>query len=101
MKTAGIVPAHWEFNADGLPSSVDYGDLYHPQANPFSRARQVFLGGNDLPTRWQGLDRFVVLETGFGLGNNFLATWDAWRRDPQRCRQLPRRSGFLSWKRLS
>ena len=29
-----------------------------------------------------------MLETGFGLGNNFLATWAAWRDDPQRCRQL-------------
>ena len=33
-------------------------------------------------------ERFVVLETGFGLGNNFLATWAAWRADPERCRQL-------------
>jgi len=44
----------------------------------------VFLGGNDLPQRWRGLERFVVLETGFGLGLNFLATWQAWREDPQR-----------------
>ena len=30
----------------------------------------------------------MILETGFGLGNNFLATWDAWRRDEQRCERL-------------
>ena len=30
----------------------------------------------------------MVLETGFGLGNNFLATWEAWRQDPARCRRL-------------
>ena len=35
--------------------------------------------GNGLPGRWAGRDRFVVLETGFGLGLNFLATWRAWR----------------------
>ena len=29
-----------------------------------------------------------MLETGFGLGNNFLATWDAWRQDPARCERL-------------
>jgi tRNA 5-methylaminomethyl-2-thiouridine biosynthesis bifunctional protein len=29
-----------------------------------------------------------VLETGFGLGNNFLATWSAWRDDPERCDRL-------------
>jgi tRNA 5-methylaminomethyl-2-thiouridine biosynthesis bifunctional protein len=48
----------------------------------------VFLGGNQLPQRWQGRHRFVVLETGFGLGHNFLATWAAWRSDPKRCRTL-------------
>jgi tRNA 5-methylaminomethyl-2-thiouridine biosynthesis bifunctional protein len=30
----------------------------------------------------------VVLETGFGLGLNFLAAWDAWRADPGRARRL-------------
>jgi tRNA 5-methylaminomethyl-2-thiouridine biosynthesis bifunctional protein len=48
----------------------------------------VFLGGNQLPQRWQGRHRFVVLETGFGLGHNFLATWAAWRSDPMRCTTL-------------
>ena len=41
-----------------------------------------------LATRWQGRERFVVLATGFGLGEFFLATWDAWRRDAQRCGSL-------------
>ena len=48
----------------------------------------MFVAGNGLPGRWQGRERFVVLETGFGLGNNFLATWDAWRQDPARCERL-------------
>jgi tRNA 5-methylaminomethyl-2-thiouridine biosynthesis bifunctional protein len=30
----------------------------------------------------------VVLETGFGCGHNFLATWARWRSDPQRCERL-------------
>ena len=48
----------------------------------------VFLAGNELPQRWRGRARFVVLETGFGLGLNFLATWAAWRDDAQRCARL-------------
>ncbi|RPH58546.1 MAG: FAD-dependent oxidoreductase, partial [Burkholderiales bacterium] len=48
----------------------------------------VFLGGNALPERWRGRDQFVILETGFGLGTNFLATWQAWRADPGRPRRL-------------
>jgi tRNA 5-methylaminomethyl-2-thiouridine biosynthesis bifunctional protein len=41
-----------------------------------------------LPQRWAGRERFVILETGFGLGLNFLATLQAWKRDPSRCRRL-------------
>jgi tRNA 5-methylaminomethyl-2-thiouridine biosynthesis bifunctional protein len=41
-----------------------------------------------LPERWRGRDAFVILEIGFGLGLNFLATWLAWRNDARRCRIL-------------
>jgi tRNA 5-methylaminomethyl-2-thiouridine biosynthesis bifunctional protein len=51
-------------------------------------AVDVFLHGCGLPQRWRGRERFVVLETGFGTGHNFLATWQAWRADPQRCSSL-------------
>ena len=94
MKTRPIEPAQVEFDADGSrpprspPRSPIYGDLYHPQIGALAQARHVFLGGNDLPRRWAGQARFVVLEMGFGLGNNFLATWDAWRNDPSRCERL-------------
>ncbi len=70
------------------PFAPDYGDVYHPAAGAWQQARGVFLSGNGLPGRWQGRERFVILETGFGLGNNCLATWAAWRQDPQRCDRL-------------
>ena len=38
--------------------------------------------------RWRGRSEFVVLETGFGSGDAFLATWRAWRDDSQRSRRL-------------
>ncbi|HEY8710851.1 MAG TPA: tRNA (5-methylaminomethyl-2-thiouridine)(34)-methyltransferase MnmD, partial [Burkholderiaceae bacterium] len=88
MNTAPIVPATLAFNDDGVPFSPEYQDIYHPQAGALLQARHVFLGGNELPCRWQRRERFVVLEAGFGLGHNFLATWQAWRDDPQRCAQL-------------
>jgi tRNA 5-methylaminomethyl-2-thiouridine biosynthesis bifunctional protein len=88
MKTAPIQPAHVVFDPRGLPYAPDFGDVYHAEAGAFGQARHVFLGGNGLPGRWAGRERFVVLETGFGLGNNFLATWAAWRDDPQRCERL-------------
>ena len=74
--------------APGVPYSARYDDVYHPPAGAWAQARHVFLGGNALPDRWRGRSRFVILETGFGLGNNFLATWAHWLDDPQRCDQL-------------
>jgi tRNA 5-methylaminomethyl-2-thiouridine biosynthesis bifunctional protein len=83
-----VVPAELAFDAEGVAWSPRYGDRYHPRTGALAQAAHVFLQGNGLPERWQGRERFVVLETGFGLGNNFLATLDAWRRDPRRCGRL-------------
>lgn len=88
MKTAPIIPAVVDFSDASAPLSPAYGDYYHTPSGAYGQARHVFLGGNQLPTRWAGRTRFVVLETGFGLGTNFLATWAAWRADPQRCEHL-------------
>lgn len=83
-----LEPARLEFADDGTPFSSAFGDVYHSAHGGPAQARHVFLAGNDLPQRWQGRDRFVILETGFGLGLNFLATWHAWRQDPARSRRL-------------
>lgn len=87
MKTHPIVPASLGFE-DGVPFAPAFGDVYHARAGAFAQAEHVFLRGNGLPERWRGRERFVVLETGFGLGNNFLASWDAWRADPGRSERL-------------
>jgi tRNA 5-methylaminomethyl-2-thiouridine biosynthesis bifunctional protein len=87
VKTRPVVPARIAFDG-GLPHAPDFGDVYHARIGALAQARHVFLGGNRLPGRWAGRERFVVLETGFGLGHNFLATWDAWRHDPARCERL-------------
>lgn len=88
MKTQPIRPARLHFEPDGTVRAPDFDDLYHPRIGAAEQARHVFLAGNGLPQRWAGRTRFVVLETGFGLGNNFLATWQAWRDDPARCERL-------------
>jgi tRNA 5-methylaminomethyl-2-thiouridine biosynthesis bifunctional protein len=82
-----LVPATLAFQ-DGTPYSQAYGDVYHSAAGGIAQAEHVFLNGNALPSRWAGRERFVILETGFGFGLNFLVTWRAWRRDPQRCGRL-------------
>jgi len=87
-----IVPAKPAFDATGTPVSPEYGDIYHSADSGPGQARHVFLGGNELPARWANARVFTILETGFGLGLNFLATWQAWRDDPAR----PDRLHFVS-----
>lgn len=75
-----VVRAKLAFLADGTLYSPLYEDVYASAAGGLAETQHVFLGGNDLPARWRGCRRFVIVETGFGAGLNFLATWGAWRR---------------------
>ena len=88
MIPAALRPARLGPGPRGVAFSEDYGDIYHSADGGPGQAAHVFLGGNGLPGRWQGRDRFVILENGFGTGLNFLATWSAWRDDPLRPMRL-------------
>jgi tRNA 5-methylaminomethyl-2-thiouridine biosynthesis bifunctional protein len=84
---AALVPAKLDFR-DETPYSAAFGDVYHSADGGIAQAEHVFLKGNGLPERWARRERFVILETGFGFGLNFLTTWQAWKRDASRCRRL-------------
>ncbi|MDR3100688.1 MAG: bifunctional tRNA (5-methylaminomethyl-2-thiouridine)(34)-methyltransferase MnmD/FAD-dependent 5-carboxymethylaminomethyl-2-thiouridine(34) oxidoreductase MnmC [Paraburkholderia sp.] len=86
--TATLIPATLVFREDGTPYSPRFNDVYHSTFGAFEQAEFVFLHGNGLPGRWQNRRIFTVLETGFGMGVNFLATWAAWRNAPTRCERL-------------
>ncbi len=83
-----IEPAELAFDSDGTPYSTVYGDVYHSAESGPGQAQHVFIAGNDLPRRWAQARVFTILETGFGLGLNFLATWRQWRDDPARPQRL-------------
>ena len=83
-----LTPARLSFRDDGTPWSETYQDIYHSSCGGLEQARKVFLAGNDLPDRWQDRETFTIVETGFGLGLNFLATWAAWRADAARSQRL-------------
>lgn len=85
---APLEPGTLHFDSLGTPASPLYGDVYHARAGALAQAGHVFLRGNGLPERWAGRKTFTVCETGFGLGNNFLALWQAWRHSPQRPQRL-------------
>jgi tRNA 5-methylaminomethyl-2-thiouridine biosynthesis bifunctional protein len=87
LKTAPIEPAQLDWSGP-VPRASGFDDVYHPRDGALAQARHVFLAGNALPERWRGRARFAILETGFGLGLNFLAAWQAWRDDPARCARL-------------
>lgn len=84
---ASVVPGSYELR-DDTPYSPAYGDVYHSADGGPAQARHVFLSGNELPARWARRERYVILETGFGFGLNFLVTWRAWKDDARRCRRL-------------
>jgi tRNA 5-methylaminomethyl-2-thiouridine biosynthesis bifunctional protein len=90
-----VTPARLERTPDGVPYAPQFHDIYHSADGGLAQARHVFLAGNSLPERWRGRDTFTILETGFGLGLNFLAAWDALRND----RAGPARLHFVSVER--
>lgn len=79
-------PVDWR--ADGVPRSARFDDIYHTETGALAQSRHVFLGGCGLPEAWSEQPQWLILETGFGFGLNFLTTWAAWRADPARPRLL-------------
>lgn len=60
--------------------SAQFDDIYFSPEDGFAETRHVFVDNNGLPQAWAGRDRFVIAETGFGTGLNFLAAWEAFER---------------------
>ncbi|MFM5618443.1 bifunctional tRNA (5-methylaminomethyl-2-thiouridine)(34)-methyltransferase MnmD/FAD-dependent 5-carboxymethylaminomethyl-2-thiouridine(34) oxidoreductase MnmC [Aeromonas veronii] len=78
--------ARLDWNEAGTPVSSDFGDVYFSNDNGLSETRYVFLQQNRLPARFShhDSDSFVIGETGFGTGLNFLATMQAFlEQSPQ------------------
>lgn len=71
--------AQIHLNEYGLPVATAFDDIYFNNEDGLCESRYVFLQHNDLPQRWQTHphQNFVVAETGFGTGLNFLATWQS------------------------
>jgi len=75
---------------NGAPYCTDFGDYYYHSGEPFEEnglkeTQYLFLQHNNLESRWQDLadnnaenKLFVIGETGFGTGLNFLAACDLW-----------------------
>ena len=75
---------------DGQPYSPDYEDIYYSTAGGREESEYVFLKHNHLAPRWQAMapgEHFVIAETGFGTGLNFVLSMQAWseQASPDAC----------------
>lgn len=69
--------AQLHFNENGMPVATAFDDIYFSNQDGLAESQYVFIQHNDLKQRWQSHrhDTFVIAESGFGTGLNFLATW--------------------------
>lgn len=65
----------------GQPFSTEFDDIYFSRDGGLEETEYVFMQQNGLPERWQGAGRFVIAETGFGTGLNFLTTALHWLQE--------------------
>ncbi len=102
----GLSPVEWL--PSGVPNSRIFSDTYRSfspgrdsgeefQDLGLLQSREVFIKGarlwNDHPN-WARQDHWTMLETGFGLGLNFLSTWSYWLNLSRE--QRPRRLTYVS-----
>ncbi|MBT0724087.1 bifunctional tRNA (5-methylaminomethyl-2-thiouridine)(34)-methyltransferase MnmD/FAD-dependent 5-carboxymethylaminomethyl-2-thiouridine(34) oxidoreductase MnmC [Rosenbergiella sp. S61] len=82
MKSPTINHAALHWNEQGTPVSQFFDDVYFSNANGLEETRYVFLEGNRLFTRLIDTDQdaFIVAETGFGTGLNFLTLWQSYQQ---------------------
>ncbi|MBC06566.1 bifunctional tRNA (5-methylaminomethyl-2-thiouridine)(34)-methyltransferase MnmD/FAD-dependent 5-carboxymethylaminomethyl-2-thiouridine(34) oxidoreductase MnmC [Thalassospira sp.] len=71
-----------------VPYSPHFGDIYFNPKDGLSETHYVFVEGNNLPNAWHTRENFVIGETGFGTGLNFLAAWQCWDSDDNRSKRL-------------
>ncbi|WP_032114703.1 bifunctional tRNA (5-methylaminomethyl-2-thiouridine)(34)-methyltransferase MnmD/FAD-dependent 5-carboxymethylaminomethyl-2-thiouridine(34) oxidoreductase MnmC [Candidatus Arsenophonus nilaparvatae] len=75
MNTNEISQAKLSWNEQDIPISEHFGDVYYSNQNGLEESRYVFLAGNQLPNRFfsHSAKQYVIAETGFGTGLNFMA----------------------------
>lgn len=70
-----IEQANITFQNDGSPYSSQFGDIYFDTSEGTSQSENVFIDGNNIRARLaKRQENFVIAETGFGTGLNFLLT---------------------------
>ncbi len=76
------------FDPVGTPFSPLYSDVYRSRDGALAESQAVFIEGTQLAARWANLRSSTLLEIGFCLVVNFLATLSAWRSSAHRPERL-------------
>lgn len=63
-----------------VPASDAFDDVYYSSEDGESESKYIFLEGAHILENAASKENFVIGETGFGTGLNFLTTWQAWRK---------------------
>jgi len=78
----------WKNN---VPYSKYFDDVYYSTTNGYQESEYNFQQQSSLKSRWQNhasQQTFTIIETGFGSGLNFFATWKNWRNTEKKPKHL-------------
>lgn len=81
--TPELPHAQLDWDDQGRPRSRVFDDVYFSSDSGLEETRHVFIEQNRLRERFAALNadaRFVIGETGFGTGLNFLCAWQLFRQ---------------------
>lgn len=76
----GIYSPKLDWKEGAVPYSIEFGDIYYSTFDAIGERQHVFLSGINAPACWAEKSHYVIAETGFGTGLNFLLTWARWKQ---------------------
>ncbi len=94
--------ARIHFNEQNTPISEQFDDIYFNTQDGLAESDYVFLQGNQLWERWQRCteSHFVIAETGFGTGLNFLLVAQLFQKFRKTTPHFPlKRLFFISFEK--
>ena len=100
---AKLTFASLAFNATQTPVSEQFDDIYFSTQDGLAESYYVFQEGNKLWQKWQDHTRsaFIIAETGFGTGLNFLAVAEKFQQFQQTYPNSPlKRLYFISFEKF-
>ncbi|MGY4676020.1 bifunctional tRNA (5-methylaminomethyl-2-thiouridine)(34)-methyltransferase MnmD/FAD-dependent 5-carboxymethylaminomethyl-2-thiouridine(34) oxidoreductase MnmC [Ursidibacter arcticus] len=100
---AKLTFASLAFNATQTPVSEQFDDIYFSTQDGLAESYYVFQEGNQLWQKWQDHTRsaFIIAETGFGTGLNFLAVAEKFQQFQQTYPNSPlKRLYFISFEKF-